>query len=99
MEPQEYSDATNVDIEGTLMQFNPLSQILCFLISGSYDEVTNLRYMIDNGRRSLAFDIQESRSNSSSPTDGAGGYTTPKKRDKTKKRNKGKGSPSTSLFD
>ncbi|ENN72043.1 SAGA-associated factor 11 homolog [Dendroctonus ponderosae] len=66
-------------------------------IEGSYDEVTNLRYMMDNGRRSFGFDLQDSRSNSSSPTDGTGSYTPSKKRDKAKKKNKGKGSPSTSL--
>lgn len=92
---QEPSDALNVDIEGELTEFKPLQSKHFFV--GSYDEVTNLRYMIDQGRRSYIMDLQERRSSSTSPTESAS--TTPKKRDKTKKRNKGKdrGSPSTSL--
>ncbi|XP_066249484.1 SAGA-associated factor 11 homolog [Euwallacea similis] len=58
-------------------------------IEGSYDEVTNLRYMMDQGRRSYVTDISERRSNSSSSTEGAGTSTTPKKKDKAKRRNKG----------
>ncbi|XP_050296452.1 SAGA-associated factor 11 homolog [Anthonomus grandis grandis] len=67
-------------------------------VEGGFDEVPNLRYMIDQDRRSYSSDLHEARSSSSSPVEGVGCLTPPKRRDKSKKKKrKERGSPGTSL--
>ncbi|KAL1501146.1 hypothetical protein ABEB36_006530 [Hypothenemus hampei] len=68
-------------------------------IEKGYDEMTNFQYMMDHGRRSYMYDLQERRSSSASPTESSISLTPSKKRNDNQSRRKGRGKDKRRLME